>query len=61
MAGRVCNFVFDGLYWQWVGQMDTDTNTVPSAYSTTPANTAAKVATCTGYNLTPNSYIHVLL
>lgn len=36
---------------------DTDNNTVPTAYSTTKASTAAKAATCTGYVLLNNSYI----
>ena len=59
-AGMVCNFVYDGTNWLWVGQMDTDTNTVPTAYCTTVANSPSKVATCTDYTLQNNSYIHIL-
>ena len=60
-AGLVCNFIYDGSNWLWVGQMDTDINTVPSAYCTTVANVAAKVAECTGFSLADNSYIHLIL
>lgn len=59
VAGCICNFVYDGSYWQWVGQMNTDTNTVPSAYCETVSSNAAKVATCTGFTLQDNSYVYV--
>lgn len=36
-------------------------NTVPSAYCSTAAGTAAKTATCTSFVLNSNSYIHVLI
>jgi len=39
----------------------TNTNTVPSAYCSTLAATAAKTATCTNYVLTANTWIHVLI
>jgi hypothetical protein len=51
--------VYDGTYYQLVG--DLDSNTVPSAYCSTAAATAAKVATCTGYVLLANSYLHVII
>lgn len=38
-----------------------DNNTIPSAYCTTAAGTAAKVASCTNYVLKANSYVHVLI
>lgn len=37
------------------------TNTIPSAYCTTAAGTAAKVASCTGYVLRSNNYIQVII
>ena len=56
----VCNFVYDGTNWLWVGQVNTDTDTVPSAYCNTIPSLANKVATCTNYTDTANSYVHVL-
>ena len=38
-----------------------DSNTIPAAYCDTAAGTAAKIASCTGYNLTSNSYLHVIV
>ena len=38
-----------------------DSNTIPAAYCDTAAGTAAKTASCTGYNLTSNSYLHVIV
>ena len=40
---------------------DYDTNTVPAAYCSTAAGTAAKAATCSGYSLLANSYLHVVM
>lgn len=37
------------------------TNTIPSAYCTTAAGTAAKVASCTGYVLREHNYIQVII
>ena len=59
-AGMVCNFVYDGSYWQWVGQMNTDTNTIPSAYCNTITSNPAKVAQCTDFVLRDNSYISII-
>lgn len=39
----------------------TNTDIVPCAYCDTAAGTAAKTATCTGYTLTSNTYLHVLI
>ena len=36
-------------------------NTVPSAYCTTAAGTAAKTASCSNYNLTSKTWLHVLI
>lgn len=38
-----------------------DSNTIPAAYCDTAAGTAAKTASCTGYNPTSNSYLHVIV
>lgn len=38
-----------------------NTNTIPSAYCTTAATTAAKTASCTNYALLANSWLHVLI
>lgn len=43
------------------GTWQTPTNTVPSAYCSTGATTAAKAATCSGYTLLKNSYLHVII
>ena len=40
---------------------DSDANTIPSAYCETAAGTAAKVASCTNYTATANTYLHVLM
>lgn len=44
-------------YWGYYS----DSNTVPSAYSTTGAGTAAKAATFTNYNLLANSYFMLVI
>ena len=60
-AGRITYYMYDGTYWVWMGMSYLDGNTVPSAYCNTSASTAAKTASCTGYSLLTNSYIHVLI
>ena len=37
------------------------TDTIPSAYCITAGNEAAKVASCTNYECTENSYLHILI
>lgn len=54
-SGQVLKSNGSTVYWT------TDSNTVPSAYCSTADKTAEKVATCTNYALTPNTYIHILL
>lgn len=44
----------------WILITTYDSNTVPSAYCTTGASTAAKSATCSGYVAMANSYIHII-
>ena len=60
-AGMVCNFVYDGTNWLWVGQMDSDTNTVPSAFCKTDANVAGKTAICSNYLGHEKQYLHILM
>lgn len=61
LAGAV-DFIYDGTQWHLIGNyIDTNDNTYPSAYCSTAAGTAAKVATCTGYALLAKSYIHVII
>jgi hypothetical protein len=45
--------------WRCVNDYDSG-NTVSTAYCSTSASTAAKVATCTNYALLSKSYIHVI-
>ena len=47
--------------YELVGDINTDETTVPSAYCTTAAATAAKTAICTGYVLQGNTYIQVIM
>ena len=55
-------YLYDGTYWRWINILRMDnSNTVPSAYCDTAAATAAKVASCTGYSLLANSYLHITL
>lgn len=61
-AGRVNYYMYDGsTYWVWInmGVLDGNTNTVPSAQCETSAASAAKVAICTNYSLTADSYLLV--
>jgi len=60
-ANRTIFYIYDGTYWVWLGGSYTDGNTVPSAYCTTAAATAAKTATCTNYYLLAKSYIQVIV
>jgi hypothetical protein len=61
-ASRTLVYAYDGTYWVWVhGGYDANDNTYPSAYCSTAAATAAKVATCSGYNLLAKSYIQVII
>lgn len=61
VANRTTYYMYDGTYWVWLSSsVDLNDNTVPTAYCPTGAGTAAKVATCTNYVLTTNTYIHVL-
>lgn len=60
-ANRVYYYLYDGTYWCWIGfGIQPNSNTIPTAYCTTAAGTAAKAASCTNYVLTANTYIPVL-
>ena len=59
-AGYIYNFVYDGTNWLYVGQMDSDTNTISTAYCDVVGSQAIKTAVCSGFVLKDNSYIHVL-
>lgn len=61
-ANRIIYYMYDGTYWVWMGaSVELNDNTVPSAYCSTAAATAAKTASCSGYTLLAKSYIQVIL
>ena len=61
-ANRTLWYQYDGTYWHWLsGGYDANDNTYPSAYCSTAAGTAAKAASCTGYVLLNNSYLHIVI
>ena len=60
IGGTVMTFLYDGTYWRLCDYRNND-NTVPSAYCSTAAATAAKVASCSGYALLSKSFLHVIL
>lgn len=57
-ANRYTFYMYDGTYWVWIsdGRHDGNDNTYTTAYCSTAAGTAAKVASMTGYTLTANRY-----
>ena len=60
--GSTSSSTVTGGAWRVINYYDTgNDNTVPSAYCTTAAGTAAKTATCTSYKLLSNSYLQVLI
>lgn len=61
-ANRINYYMYDGTYWVWLSfSLSANDNTVPTAYCTTAAGTAAKTATCTNYNLLAKSYTILLI
>ena len=60
-AGSVVMLTYDGTGWIRDQGFNTNDNTYPSAYCSTASATAAKVATCSGYVLTNNTYLHLIL
>lgn len=62
VANRPMYYMFDGTYFVALGwSLESNDNTIPSAYCSTAAATAAKTASCSGYVLLSNSYIHVIM
>lgn len=61
-ANRTLFYQYDGTYWHWFhGGYDANDNTFTSAYCSTAAGTAAKAASCNGYVLLNNSYLHIII
>ena len=61
-ANRIIYYMYNGTCWVWMGvSVELNDNTIPSAYCSTAAATAAKAASCSGYTLLPKSYIQVIL
>ena len=60
-ANRLHYYMYDGTYWVFLSNGILDSDTIPSAYCTTAAATAAKVASCSGYALLSKSYIQVII
>ena len=61
-ANRTIYYMYDWSHWVHLSYgYNTNGNTVPTAYSTTAAGTAAKTATCTNYNLLAKSYTILLI
>ena len=61
-ANRVYYYLYDGTHWCWIGfGIQPNSNTIPTAYCTTAAGTAAKAASCTNYNLLAKSYTILLI
>ena len=62
VANRPMYYMYDGAQYVCLGwSIESNDNTVPSAYCSTAAGTAAKTATCSGYVLLSKSYIHVII
>jgi hypothetical protein len=60
-AGAAVMLTYDGVSWLRHDWQDNNSNTIPTAYCSTVADTAAKVASCSGYTLTAKTYLHLLL
>lgn len=60
IGGTVMTFLYDGTYWRLCDYRNND-NTIPSAYCSTAAATAAKAASCSGYVLLSKSFLHVIM
>lgn len=54
-------YMYDGTYWVWLNMSCYTSTTYTSAYCTTKASTAAKVASCSNFTLAANSYVHILI
>ncbi len=62
VANRPMYYMYDGTQYVCLGwSIESNDNTIPSAYCSTAAGTAAKTASCSGYALRANSHIQVIL
>lgn len=62
VANRPMYYMYDGTQYVCLGwSIESNDNTIPSAYCSTAAGTAAKTASCSGYALLSNSYIQVII
>lgn len=62
VANRPMYYMYDGTQYVALGwSIESNDNTIPSAYCSTAAGTAAKTASCSGYALRANSHIQVIL
>lgn len=59
-ANQYRYYMYDGTYWVFMGLSYHD-NTFPSAYCSTTSGTAAKTASCSGYQLLTKSYLHIVV
>jgi hypothetical protein len=60
-TNRTYEFVYNGTQYELIGDIDTNTNTVPQGYCSTSAGTAAKTVTCSSYSLLAKSYLMVVM
>lgn len=61
-SDSIITFIYDGTNWLMADfALRRNDNTIPSAYCSTAATTAAKVASCSGYTLLSKSYIHIII
>ena len=61
-AGRYIYYMYDGTYWVWLHcAWNPDTNTYTTGYCSTGAGTAAKTCSFTGYALTANAYVPMVI
>ena len=54
-------YMYDGTYWVYIAQGITNSDTYTSAYCSTAADQAAKVASCNGYQLLAKSQLHIIM
>lgn len=60
-ANRINYYMYDGTHWVWMNPgVEFNDNTIPSAYCSTAAGTAAKWAYCTGYMENKDQTIQVI-
>lgn len=60
-ANRTYEFVYNGTQYELIGDIDTNSNTIPQGYCSTGGSTAAKTVSCSGYTLTAKSYLMVIM